>query len=264
MIVIGERINTSRKLVNEAVSKLDSEFICNEAKSQVDAGACYIDVNAGTFVDKEKELMEWIIKTIQKSVSVPLCIDSPNPLVLEHQLKICEKKPIINSISGEKNRLDSMLPLIKEFKPGVIGLCLDDTGMPKTTEQRVSIASMLVERLTTAGINESDIYLDPLVIPVSTDHVQGKNILDTMYILRQKFVNVHLVCGLSNISYGLPNRKLLNQVFLVLAIQAGLDAVILDPMDNKMMSNLIIAQTILGQDEYCMNYLKSCRSGVCV
>ncbi|MGQ9631348.1 MAG: methyltetrahydrofolate cobalamin methyltransferase [bacterium] len=262
MLVIGERINSSRKSIEPAISNRDTEFILREAKNQVEGGANFIDINAATLMDREIEAVEWLVRTIQGAMNIPLCIDTPNPDAIEAALKIHRGQAMINSITGERARYEGIVPLVKEYKAKVIALTMTDEGkMPQDGEGRYGAATRLIERLMKDGVPIDDIYVDPLVFPVSTNTQAALMVTDTIRRIMGDFPGVHTVCGLSNVSYGLPNRKLINQIFLVLAMQAGLDAVILDPTDKRIMANLIVAETLLGRDEYCMKYLEAHKSG---
>lgn len=262
MLIVGERINTSRRKIREAVQKKDTPFIQQEAKRQADAGATLIDVNCGTFVGQEAEYMTWLVDTIQEVVHLPLCIDSPDPKALKVGLERHKNgQPMINSITVEKDRFDRVLPLILEHKARIVGLCMDEGGMPNTAEERNDIASCLIERLTSAGIPIGDLYIDPVVCPVGTDTRNGRVVLEAIHRIRTSHDGVHILCGLSNVSFGLPLRKLLNQNFLTMCMVMGLDAVILDPLDPHMMSHLIASDALLGNDDFCMNYLTAQREG---
>ncbi|MFA5858697.1 MAG: dihydropteroate synthase [Elusimicrobiota bacterium] len=261
MLIVGERINASRKLVNAAVCQRDVEHIKKEAVSQSDAGADFIDVNVGTFVNNEGEMLEWVINVVQGAVDKPLCLDSPNPDVLIRGLKLCKNTPMINSISGEPGRYEKIVPLVKEFDTNIVVLCIGEQGMPSSVEERVNYGSVLIDRLVKDNVAVDKIYVDPLIIPLGTDNKQGAYVLETLRVFKAKYPGIHFICGLSNISYGLPNRWLINQVFLVSAMAAGLDGAILDPTDKKMMANLYVANAILGNDEYCMNYISAHREG---
>lgn len=262
MIIIGERINTSRKAVAPAVAAKNEEFIWDEATKQVRSGACFLDVNCGTMVDNEPETLEWLVKTVQASTDgFPCAIDSPNPLALEKALKAHRGKAIINSITGEKERLDGILPLIREFKTGVVALTMDDHGMPETMEERFRIAARLIDELTKAGTALDDIYVDPLVRPVSTGTHYGRLVFETIARVKSEFPGVHVSCGLSNISFGLPVRKLINHTFLVMAVMAGLDAAILDPADQRLMSLIYAAELLTEKDDYALNYITAFREG---
>ncbi|HHX50989.1 MAG TPA: methyltetrahydrofolate cobalamin methyltransferase [Clostridia bacterium] len=263
MLIVGELINTSRKAIKPAVEERDGVFIQDIAQKQVEAGAHYVDVNCGTMVFNEPETMAWLVETVQAGVSAPLCLDSPNPQALEVGLSLVKNgQPMINSITAEKERFATILPLITKYKAKIIALCMDDSGMPETAEERLGIARRLVEDLTAAGVPEDDIYLDPLVKPVSTSDRAGLEVLETIKAIKDTYPKVHLICGLSNISYGLPNRKVLNRVFLIQTMTMGMDAYILDPLDRTMMGFVYASQALLGKDNYCMQYLTAHRNGL--
>lgn len=262
MLIIGERINSSRKRIAPAVESKDTEFILEEAQKQIEAGANYVDVNAGTFgPEREPEFLCWLVKTIQDGFDCVLSLDSPNPAAIEPALKLHKGKALINSISLEKKRYDSLMPLVRDFGTGVIAMCADDEGMPSGLEPKLKLAGSLVEKLTGEGIPLDNIYIDPLVYPIATDHTYGKVVLQAIEKIMTEFPGVHTVVGLSNVSYGLPLRFQLNQIYLVLAMGHGLDAAILDPTDKRLMANLTTARVLLGQDEYCMNYIQAHSEG---
>ncbi|MBS4025704.1 MAG: methyltetrahydrofolate cobalamin methyltransferase [Clostridia bacterium] len=263
MLIVGELINTSRKAIQPAVETRDAAFIQEIAKKQAEAGADYIDVNCGTQVYDEVEVMEWLVNTIQDVVDKPLCIDSPNAKALAKGLELAKiGQPMVNSITAEKERFDEVLPLVIKHKAKVVALCMDDNGMPETAEERLIIARRLVRDLTAAGVPEDDIYLDPLVKPISTGDQAGMEVLDTIRVVKSEYPNVHMICGLSNVSYGLPNRKILNQTFLVQTMTVGMDAYILDPLDKTKMGFVYSSQVTLGKDKYCGRYLKAHREGL--
>lgn len=259
MIIIGERINTSRKAIAPAVESKDAGFILQEAQRQIEAGANYIDVNCGTMVDTEPENLEWLVKTVQTIPGVLCSIDSPSAVALERALKIHRGKPVINSITAEKERLQGILPLVRDYKTSIVALAMDDQGMPETADERFSIASFLVGELVKSGVALEDIYLDPMVRPVSTGGHYGRVVFETIRKIKQEFPGIHTVCGLSNISYGLPARKLINHTFLVMAMMAGLDAAILDPLDKRLMSLLYAAEVLLEKDDYALNFITAFR-----
>ncbi len=261
MFIIGEKINTSVKDVEKAVEKKDAAFVQDLARKQVISGADALDVNVGTRIHTEVEDMKWGIKAIQEVVGVPLCIDSPNPSALEAGLTQHKGKAIINSVTAEKKRVNGILPLLKRFHSKVIGLTMDDTGLPKDMRTRYTITERLVDLLTQEGVALDDIYIDPLIRPISTDSGCGWTVLEAMEKISDSFKEIHLICGLSNISFGLPRRGLLNRVFLSLAMSRGLDAVILDPLDKEMISMIRAGEALLGKDEYCTKYLSFFREG---
>lgn len=263
MIIIGEKLNSTLKAVRAAIETADAAFVQELAKKQYEAGAAYIDVNAGMFINDEPEKLEWLVKTVQEAVDTPLSIDSPNHTAIERALKAVKTpKPIINSITYEKERYNSILPLVLEYNTGIVALCMDDSGMPETVDERVSIAEKLISSLTAKGVSVSDIYIDPMVRPIGTGTHYGKVALETIRKVKEEFPEAHITCGLSNISYGIPARKVMNQAFLIAAMTSGMDGAILDPLDNRLMTFIYAAEALLGYDEYCMNYLMKFREGL--
>lgn len=263
MIIIGEKINSTLKAVRPAMENYDAAVIEDLAKKQYEAGATFIDVNAGMFYADEPERLEWLVKTVQGVVDAPLAIDSPNPKALEQALKANKNgKPIINSITDEKERYEAVLPLVVEYKTGIVALCMDDTGMPETVEDRVIIAERLIEKLTKQGVKLDDIHIDPMVRPVGTGSHYGIVAIETIRKVKTEFPEVHITCGLSNISFGIPARKIMNQAFLIAAMAAGMDGAILDPLDRKLMTFLYAGEALLGRDDFCMNYLMKFREGM--
>jgi cobalamin-dependent methionine synthase I len=196
-------------------------------------------------------------------IDAPFAIDSPNPKALKKGLEANKNgKPIINSITDEKERFNAVLPLVVEYKTGIIALCMDDTGMPETVTDRVVIAERLIEKLTREGVALNDIYIDPMVRPIGTGSHYGVVAIETIRKVKAEFPEAHIACGLSNISFGIPARKLMNQAFLVAAVCAGMDGAIMDPLDNKLMSFLYASEALMGLDDFCMNYMMKFREGV--
>lgn len=261
-IVVGERINTSRKGVQKAVESGDRDYIRNEAVQQEASGASYLDVNSGTQIGNEKESILWLIDTIQACAKIPLCLDSPDPEVLMMAYKKVNQKPMINSISLEENRYEPMMFFLKGKDCKVIALCLNDDGMPNTAHDVVKNAGTLIKSLEDIGVKREDIYIDPLVQPIGTDCRKGVMVMEAISAISKTFQGVHFMCGLSNISFGLPERKIINRHFLSLMMASGLDGAILDPMDTNLMTTLLTTEMLLGKDNYCMNFIKSVRSGV--
>jgi len=260
---VGELINTSRKLIRGAVESRDRGYIREIAEKQAQAGADYLDVNCGTLLGGEEAAMKWLVETIQEAVQLPLCIDSPNPQVIEAGLALCRNgQSMVNSISGEKERFESILPLVLKYQTKVIALCMDDTGMPETAADRLKVADKLVKDLTSAGVASDNIYFDPLIKPIATSDGAGIEVLETIQAIKERYPAVHFICGLSNVSYGLPHRKVLNQVFMVQTMIMGMDGYILDPLDNIMMGFVHASKLLLGQDEYCLQYIKASRNGL--
>ncbi|PKM89514.1 MAG: methyltetrahydrofolate--corrinoid methyltransferase [Firmicutes bacterium HGW-Firmicutes-10] len=262
MIIIGEKLNSTLKSIRPAMESRDKEAIQDLARRQVRAGADFIDVNAGMFYENESEVLQWLIETIQEVTDTPFAIDSPSAMAILTGLKANKNgKPIINSITAEKARYDALIPLIKQFDTKVIALCMDDSGMPETSEKRVDIARTLIKNLTTVGVAMDDIFIDPMVRPVATGSHYGIVAIETIRQIKSEFPEVHIACGLSNISFGLPARKILNQSFLVAAMAAGMDGAIVDPLDRKLMSFVYASEALLGKDDYCMEFLTKFREG---
>ena len=260
--VIGERINTSRKLVQAAVAERNAQYIIDDVTKQQQAGAAFIDVNAGARIGHEEADMKWLLETIQPIATVPLALDSPDPAILEMAFAMVEKTPMINSISLEKERFDTMIPFLTGKTCKVIALCMDDGGMPASSDDIVGRADSLVAELNKIGIPTGSIYMDPLVQPISTDITKGVMVLDAVRAIKARYPEVHITGGLSNISYGLPQRHIINRTFVTLMMAAGMDSAIIDPLAQKIMATIKTADMLLGHDNYCMNYLKGVRAGM--
>jgi cobalamin-dependent methionine synthase I len=261
MIVVGELINASRKAIAAAIQAQDAAYIQQVATDEQEAGANYIDVNAGIFVGQEAEYLTWLVKTVQAVVDIPCCIDSPDPRSIEQALAEHRGTAMINSISLEKERYELLLPVVAGTDLKVVALCMSDEGMPETTEARLRIADKLINALVANKVPLDNIYVDPLVQPIGTNSCFGIEFLNAIEAITTNFQGVHTMCGLSNISFGLPNRKFMNQMFAVMAIAKGLDGLIINPLDKAMMASLITAETLRGRDDFCMKYLKAHRKG---
>lgn len=259
--IIGERINTTRRLVQEAAAGHDAGYITNDVKKQQAAGAAFIDINAGARIGHEMEDMKWLLDTIMPVAEVPLCLDSPDPAVLEMAYAKVKKAPMINSISLEKDRFDTMIPFLKGKECKIVALCMDDSGMPGSFEDIVGRAKNLVKALEGIGMKHEDIYIDPLIQPISTDITKGNMVLAAVREIKTLYPAVHITGGLSNISYGLPERKIINRTFVALMMAAGMDSAIIDPLDQKIMATIKTADMLLGNDNFCMEFLKGVRAG---
>lgn len=259
MLIVGERINTSRKHIADAVRCGDAAHILEEARLQATAGAHFLDVNTGTFAEKEIDHLKRIVEHLISEVHAPLCIDSTDPKVIAEALKICGKGTMVNSVIAENENYSAMLPLISEYDCKTVALCPDDSGIPSKLEDKLDVGYALIDNLLSDGIPVNDIYVDPLIMAVRADQRSGVIALEVISHIRQRYPSIHKICGLSNVSFGLPTRKLMNRVFLVAAVATGFDAVIPDPLDKGMMANLIAARTLLGNDDYCMEYIAAYR-----
>ncbi|MCY6960000.1 homocysteine S-methyltransferase family protein [Clostridium brassicae] len=254
--IIGERINpTGKRLFKEALRNNDMDYILKEAINQVEFGAELLDVNVGLPEIDEDEMMRRVIKEIQSIIDTPLQIDSNNPKVIENALRVYNGKPIVNSVSGEDKVLENILPLIKKYGAAVVGLTLDDNGIPKKAEERLKIAYKIVNKALEYGIRREDIFIDCLVLTVSAQQEEVRETLKAVALVKEK-LKVKTVLGVSNISFGLPNRELINKTFLAMSLQAGLDLPILNP-NNKEMINVINAFKVLNnEDKGAINYIE--------
>ena len=262
MIIVGELINGTRQAIAKAVAQRDAKTILNVAQKQVETGAHLLDINAGTDPDREVEDLLWLLEVVLENLDVPLCIDSPNFQAMEIGLKKAQQRAaMINSITGETQRLEAFLPLIKTCQSQIIILCMDDSGIPETPGGRLEIAANLVEKLTAHGVQASRLFFDPIIRPVSTDFQAGQIPRDTLRLIKKELPGVNTICGLSNISFGLPQRQLLNRNYLTILLAEGLDAAILDPTDGALMANLATTQALLGKDKHCLNYISAYREG---
>jgi 5-methyltetrahydrofolate corrinoid/iron sulfur protein methyltransferase len=259
MLIIGERINASRSYIAGAISSKDAKLIQNEVKAQEQGGADYIDVNAGTFVGCEAEKLKWVIEVVQETTEKPLCIDSPDPTVIKSVMPLTRKIPMVNSITLEKDRIEVILPVVTDTKAKVIALCQSEDAIASTADEKIRMAAQLVEKTSKAGIPLGDLYIDPLVYPLSTNTQSAIETLKAIERIMKEFPGIHTTCGLTNVSHGLPSRKLLNRTFLVTAISRGLDSAILDPTDNLLYSALKAALAICGRDDFCAEYIKAFR-----
>lgn len=262
MLIVAERVNASRKAIRAALEKLDAAAIANEVRIQSEAGAHYIDLNGGTFPGREAELLCWLVDVAQGETQLPLCLDSPDPQALTAALpRIKGERPMINSINLEPDRFDSVLPLAREYNAKLIALAQGE-GVPATTAaEKVELAARLVERLVEGGMALDDIYVDPLVFPVGTDSNSALATVTAMREIMARFPGVHTICGLTNVSHGLPVRKLVNRTFLAGAIANGMDAAIIDPTDPLLMATLLGAEAVFGRDEYCINFIEAFQAG---
>jgi cobalamin-dependent methionine synthase I len=261
MLIIGELINSTRKQVRKAVEERDSALIQKLAKGQAEAGANWIDVNAGAFPTDEVEKMQWLISVIREVTDAPLSIDSPRPAAVEAGLAMAGREPFLNSISAESDRYKTLIPFVKKYGARVVALSLDDRGMTDDMKLVWEVADGLIKRLEDDGVPPDHIFVDPLIRPVSTNAEYAMGALWVVEKITTAHPLVHKTCGLSNVSYGLPRRKLVNQVFVAMAIAKGMDSAIVDPLDPRMMAAIVAAEALAGKDQFCMAYITAEREG---
>ena len=257
-VMIGEKINpTGRKKLAAALSEGNLDYIRQLAEKQVSWGADVLDINVGVPGIDEVAVVKQVVELVAAVVDVPLCLDSANPDVLAAGLAAASGKPLVNSVSGEEKKLATILPLVKEHGAAVIGLTMDDNGIPKTPEERLAVAEKILERAAKLGIPTEDVIVDPLVLTVGSDSKAALVTLQTVDLLRKNFgVNINL--GASNVSFGLPERPTVNQAFLTLGIQMGATCAITD--SAKLGQTVKAADLLLGRDDNSMRYLKYFRA----
>ncbi|NQT06622.1 MAG: dihydropteroate synthase [Candidatus Omnitrophica bacterium] len=261
MILIGERINASRAPIKAALEKRDAKFIQDEAKIQADAGCQFLDLNCGLSIETEIADMEWLVGIVQQVLKIPLCIDSPNPAVIEKGISLCKAKPLINSITAEEARYKNIILVAKKYNSAIIVLTMDERGMPETSDDRFKIAKKIFGILKKEGIEDGDIYFDPLVRPISSEPKQASELLSSIPKIKS-LGGVKIVCGASNISYGLPQRSIINSAFIAMAIKEGLDGALVDPLNKRVFSAIRASEALLARDNYCMNFIQGHRKGL--
>ena len=258
MTIIGESINpTRRKKLIEAFRERQYDFVLEVAESQIQAGADVLDINVGVPGLDEPAVMSEVVTAVSEAFDVPLCLDSPNPEALASGLTAAPGRPLVNSVNGEEKSLVAILPVVKEFGVPVIGLVIDDDGISMDPQKRLAIAAKIIDRAAQLGIPIEDIVIDPLAMAVSADHNAGQITLRTMALIRDEF-GVNMTLGASNVSFGLPERQIINQAFMALVALNGASCAITNPA--KLTSTIRAIDLLLGRDDYSMRYIKHYRS----
>jgi 5-methyltetrahydrofolate--homocysteine methyltransferase len=257
IVMIGEKINpTGHKKLSEALKNRNFDYVRTLAERQLEAGAHVLDVNASIPDVDETRLLPEVVKIVADHVQAPLCIDSNSFDALEAALKVCPGKPLVNSVNGEQNKLQRVLPLVRDRGAAVIGLTMDDSGIPTTAEKRLEIAELILNRAVKIGIPPEDVVIDPLVLTVGADQQAAVTTLATIRLVREKLgVNINL--GASNVSFGLPDRQTINQAFLALSFSAGATCVITDP--GKLAGTILASDLLFGRDPYGKRFLAHVR-----
>ena len=261
MIIIGEKINGAIPSVGEAIKKRDRAFIANLVKLQVEAGVDYLDVCAGTSPEEELDALTWLINIVQEETDCPLCVDSPDPCILKAVLPLCKKPGIINSVSGEGDKCDVIFPVMRGNEWSVIALTCDNDGIPMETDKKVQIAVSIVEKAAAYNISPDRIYIDPLVMSLATVNDSMLRFMEAVRRIKQLYPTIKTTSGLSNISFGMPYRKVINQNFLTLALSVGMDSAIVDPTNRDLVATIYAAEALLGRDPHCRRYNKAYRAG---
>lgn len=267
MIIIGEKINGTIPPVKKAIEEKNVEFIKDRAIKQAEAGADFIDVCASTVPEIEVETLKWLIDIVQSAVDAPICIDSPNPIFIKEVLPFIKKEGLINSVNLEmmpgtnQDKCDLIFPLMEGNNWEVVALTCDNNGIPCDVQPRVDIALRIIEKAAKYGIAPDRIHIDPLVMALSTDNQSLLNFIESIEKIKAVYPTVKITSGLSNISFGMPARKLINQNFMTLSIYAGMDSAIMDPLNKEIMGAIFATETLLGRDRHTRKFSAAVRKG---
>jgi 5-methyltetrahydrofolate--homocysteine methyltransferase len=257
--IIGERINpTGRKLLAKEMAEGNFERVRKDALAQVEAGAHMLDVNAGIPLADEPAILAEAIQLVQSVTDVPISIDSSVVEALKRGLEVYEGKPLVNSVTGEEERLESVLPLVKKYDAAVIGISNDETGISQDPDERFAVAKKIVERAMDHGIPKEDVVIDPLVMPIGAMRYAGRQVFSIVRRCRQE-LGVNTCCGASNVSFGLPNRAPLNAAFLAMAIASGMTSAITNPIEEEIKKAILAADVMMGHDENCAAWIEANR-----
>lgn len=259
MIIIGEKINGTIPSVAKAIAEKDTDFIRNLAKAQAEAGSAFIDVCASVENSLELETIKWLIDLVQEVTDTPIAIDSPNVGICAEAMKFCNKPGLINSVSMEGDKVDVIFPLIADTKWECVALLNDDTGIPQDAEMRMKVFAALMLKAQEYNIDPSRLHIDPLVQMLCTSEDGINSVTAVIRAIKAQYPTIHVTGGASNISYNLPARKLVNQAFLVLAMDAGMDSAIINPLNRDLMGMIYATEALKGEDEYCMEYIGAFR-----
>ncbi len=262
MIIIGEKINGSIPSVAKAIAEKDEEHIKKLAKAQSEAGATYIDVCASVEDEIEVETMKWLIDLVQSVTDTPIAIDSPNARTCVACMEYCNKPGLINSVSGEGDKMEVVFPVIADTKWEVVALLNGDTGIPKTAEDRLEVFHQIMAEAKKYNIAPNRIHIDPLVEMLCTSEDGISMVEEVMTRIKEEYPTIHITGAVSNISFNLPMRKLVNQAFVVLSMKAGMDSAVLDPLNKNMLGMIYATEACLGLDDYCMEYISAYREGL--
>lgn len=259
-VIIGERINpTGRKRLAAEMSAGNFDRVISDAIAQVEAGAQMLDVNAGIPLADEPAILAEAVRVVQSVVDVPLSIDSSIVAALEAGLAAYQGKPLVNSVTGEEERLEAVLPLVKRYGAAVIGITNDEHGISEDPDVRFAIARKIVERAEAMGIPREDVIIDPLAMPIGAVRTAGTSVFTLVRRVRTE-LGCNTICGASNISFGLPERETLNATFLAMAIAAGMTCAITNPLDEHIRKTVLAADVLMGVDENCQAWLNAQRA----
>jgi 5-methyltetrahydrofolate--homocysteine methyltransferase len=262
MIIIGEKLNGSIPSVAKAIAEKNEGFIRDLAKRQSEAGANFIDVCASVPEARELEVLKWMIDLVQDSCDTPISIDSPSVKVIAGAIPLCKKPGLVNSVSGEGDKVDTIFPLIANKGWECIALLSDDKGIPRTVERRIEIFRDIMKKADEYKIQADSLHIDPLIEMLCASENGIATVTDTIKNVKELYPQIHVTGGASNISFNLPARKYINRAFIILAMNAGMDSAIIDPLNKEMMGLLYATEALLGKDDYCIEYINAFRKGL--
>lgn len=256
MIIIGEKINGAIPSVKKAIETKDADWIRDLARKQTEAGADFIDV-CSSVVEGDAETLHWLIDLVQEVSDVRICIDSPNPHAIVEAMQYCKKPGLINSVSMEGDKIETVFPVIADTDWEVVALLCDNNKIPDGVDDRIAIFKQIMEKAEEYNIAPERIHIDPLVFSIGTKPDAFTNFAAVTRYVREAYPDIHVTSGLSNISFGIPSRKTMNQAFLILAMQAGMDSAIMDPTKRDMIGAVYATEALIEEDEYCLEYIEA-------
>lgn len=262
MIIIGEKINGAIPSTGKAIAAKDAQFIRNLAIKQSEAGADFIDVCASVDDEIELETMKWLIDIVQNATDVPISVDSPNVHICVEAMKYCKKPGLFNSVSMERDKIEVAFPAIADTKWECVALLNSDNGIPKTAKDRLDVFVDLMVKVKEYNIDPARMHIDPLIEMLCTSEEGITMVAEVIKGIKKSYPTIHVTGAISNISFNLPARKIVNQAFAVLSMNAGMDSFILDPLNQDLMGMLFATEALLGEDEYCMEYIGAYRKGI--
>ncbi|HHT16279.1 MAG TPA: methyltetrahydrofolate cobalamin methyltransferase [Papillibacter sp.] len=261
MIIIAEKLNGSIPSCAKAIAERDADYIRDLAKRQAEAGADFIDVCASV-KENEAETLKWMIDLVQEVTDTPIAVDSPDVNVCLEAMKFCKRPGLFNSVSGEGTKIDDAFPVLADTEWHVMALLCDDTGIPKTAAKRIEVFEKVMQKAKEYGIAHNRIHIDPLVEMLCTSEDGIAMVVEVMTYIKKNYPEVHISGAVSNISFNLPVRRIVNQAFCVLAMNAGMDSAVLDPLNQDLMGMIYATEALLGLDEMCMEYITAYRQGI--
>ena len=261
MIIVAEKINGSIPSMGAAIAERNGDYIKEMAKKQADVGATYIDCCASVN-EGEIETMEWMIDLIQEVTDTPICIDSPNPHALVAVMDRCKKPGMVNSVSGEGDKIDVIFPKIAGTPWKVVALLCDDNGIPADAEGRIKVLNNIMKRADEFGIPHENIFIDPMVEMLCTAEEGISTVIDVQKYIKENYPKLHIIGAVSNISFNLPYRKIVNVAFTVMAMVYGMDAAVMDPLSRDLRGAIYATEGLLGDDYYCMEYIGAFKEGI--